>query len=194
MDQLHALRQRTSHTTRQLFRGPPAADELEFLAEDEQEELIEALKTSNEKINVSFKLILLGFSAVEMIAHIGFAVYGAWSRTRRYMPVMDKDFQRSQSIAPGIGTFFSLASYGIGMLIIHDTKRITRTNLAGWTFISIVPLALALFGSIEWTFEVLWWSMPLMLQTLDLASLWIMQDPDEAFVRLESSRYKLKGA
>lgn len=105
---------------------------------------------------------------------------------------MDKD--RHQSLSPAAGTLFTLISYGISILIIKDTSRITRNNLVGWTVTSVLPIVLALLGSVAWSFELLWWSMPLMLQALDLASLWIMQDPDEAFVHLEKSQYKLKGA
>lgn len=81
MEQLHILRQRTTSATKQLFRGPPDTDEPEFLPEDgtnafntfangpcagyvailthtfaEQAELIESLRSSNEKANDQFKV------------------------------------------------------------------------------------------------------------------------------------------
>ncbi|KAF8927868.1 hypothetical protein BGZ58_010065 [Dissophora ornata] len=98
-----------------------------------------------------------------------------------------------QSVSPITATLFSLISFGIGTAIIKDTSRIARDSLAAWTFVSLMPLIL-MVGATEFSFELLWWSMPLLLQIVDLASLWVMKDPEEDFVQLEKSQYKLKGA
>lgn len=79
------------------------------------------------------------------------------------------------------------------MAIIKDSSLIRKETLAAWTAVSLVPLAL-MVGTSEFSFEWLWWSMPLMLQIVDLASLWVMLDPEEEFFSLERSQYKLKGA
>ncbi|KAF9579631.1 hypothetical protein BGW38_004040, partial [Lunasporangiospora selenospora] len=98
-----------------------------------------------------------------------------------------------QSASPATATLFSLISFVIGMFMIKDTTRIAKDSLAVWTFVSIVPLVL-MYGATEFSFELLWWSMPFLLQIVDLVSLWVMLEPDEAFFKLEESRYKLKGA
>ncbi|KAG0326666.1 hypothetical protein BG004_002925 [Podila humilis] len=191
MEQLHSLRQRTNNATKQLFRGPVDDDEPEYLAEDEQAELIETLRTSNERANDQFK-VRLNLHIFDILrGHIGFVIYNAWTKTSAHTPVMDKDL--NQSISPIAGTFFALMSYVISIWIIQDTTRVNLKNVAGWTVVSTIPIALGLLGAVA-TFDLLWWSMPLILQVLDLASLWIMQDPTEAFLHLERSQYHLKGA
>ena len=98
-----------------------------------------------------------------------------------------------QSASPIAATLFSLISFGIGIAIIKDTSRIARDSLAVWTFVSLTPLIL-MVGVTEFSFELLWWSMPLLLQIVDMASFWIMKDPEEDFFQLEKSQYRLKGA
>ncbi|KAF9918938.1 hypothetical protein BX616_003973 [Lobosporangium transversale] len=187
MDQL----KHRSNNTKALFRGQPLSDESQFMAEDEQEQLIESLRKSNEKANDAFKFVLLLFSIMEIFIHLGFTAY-AWSRNKSMsgLPLPDN---ADQSISPGFATIFSLISFFIGIFIIWDMCNISRTVVVGWTFVSSVPLVL-MMGSTEFSFELMWWSMPLLLQAVDLASLWIMRDPDEDFLRLEKSQYKLKSA
>ncbi|KAF9959843.1 hypothetical protein BGZ72_008617 [Mortierella alpina] len=195
MEQLQHLKKRKS-TARDLFRGPQATDELEFLPEEEQEELIESLRISNDRANSSFKLVLLAFSVMEFFIHIAFSVYRWYqssSQYPHYPDSQDPSIVFRQSASPATATLFSLISFGIGIFIIKDTTRIARDSLAVWTFVSVTPLLL-MAGATDFSFELLWWSMPLMLQVVDLTSLWIMQDPDEAFFKLEKSQYKLKGA
>ncbi|KAI1297739.1 hypothetical protein EDD11_006996 [Mortierella claussenii] len=106
---------------------------------------------------------------------------------------MDPSVAFRQNISPTAATLFSLLSFGAGISIIKDVSLIRRDVLAVWTAVSLVPLVL-MAGTTEFSFELMWWSMPLLLQTVDLASLWIMKDPEEDFFQLERSQYKLKGA
>ncbi|GJJ78597.1 hypothetical protein EMPS_10956 [Entomortierella parvispora] len=186
MEQLQKLKRRPN-ATKSFFRGLED-EEPEFLAEDEQEELIESLRVSNENANSAFKTILWAFSAMEMISHLAFAAY-SWYRRR--LSADDHSFQ--QSASPTTGTLCSLISFSIGMTLIKDSTLIRRDTLAAWTFASLVPVAL-MFGTNEFSFEWLWWSMPLLLQIVDLTCLWIMLDPEEELFGLEKSQYKLKGA
>ncbi|CAO3564823.1 unnamed protein product [Mortierella alpina] len=195
MEQLQHLQKRKS-AVRELFRGPQSNDELEFLPEEVQEELIESLRISNDRANSSFKLVLLAFSVMEIFIHIVFSAYSWYKKSSprpHYPDSHDPSIVFRQSASPATATLFSLISFGIGMFIIKDTTRIARDSLAVWTFVSVTPLLL-MAGAADFSFELLWWSMPLMLQIVDLTSLWIMQDPDEAFFKLDLSRYKLKGA
>jgi len=79
------------------------------------------------------------------------------------------------------------------MAVIKDANLMRKKILAVWTIFSLVPVFL-MIGSGDFSFEWLWWSMPVMLQVVDLASIWVMQEPEEEFFGLEKSRYKLKGA
>ncbi|KAF9095344.1 hypothetical protein BGX29_009079 [Mortierella sp. GBA35] len=196
MEQLQNLKRRPN-ATKQLFRGPQIDDEPDFLPEEEQEELIESLRTANDSANDWFKFVLLAFSVMEIITHLAFATYTWYRRVSKPGSFPDNHEDPSaifrDNASPGAATLFSLISFVFGMAIIKDTTRIRRNSLLVWTFISVTPLVL-MRGATEFSFELLWWSMPLLLQIVDLSSLWIMQSPDEEIIRLESSQYKLKGA
>ncbi|KAF9545055.1 hypothetical protein EC957_011296 [Mortierella hygrophila] len=196
MEQLQNLKRRPN-ATKQLFRGPPLDDEPDFLPEEEQEELIESLRVANDNANDWFKFILLAFSVMEIFTHLAFAAYAWYKRASKPGSFPDHYEDPTQffrdSTSPVAATLFSLISFGIGMAIIRDTTRIGRDSFLVWTFVSVTPLFL-MMGAPEFSFELLWWSMPLLLQIVDLTSLWIMQSPDEEIIRLENSQYKLKGA
>jgi hypothetical protein len=81
----------------------------------------------------------------------------------------------------------------MGIVMVGNTSRIARNSLAVWTLVSMTPLIL-MMGATEFSFELLWWSMPLLLQVVDMVSLWIMEDPEAGFLELEKSQYKLKSA
>jgi len=104
-----------------------------------------------------------------------------------------EDYRFQQSASPLTATLCSLISFVVGMRLIKDSSLIRRDTIAAWTVVSLVPVVL-MFGTGEFSFEWLWWSMPLMLQGVDLMCLWIMLDPEEDFFGLEKSQYKLKGA
>ncbi|KAF9920945.1 hypothetical protein FBU30_009072 [Linnemannia zychae] len=129
--------------------------------------------------------------------HLAFATYAWYRRMTRPGLFPDHHDDPSQifknNTSPAAATLFSLISFAIGMAIIKDTTRIGRDSLLVWTFVSVMPLVL-MKGATEFSFELLWWSMPLLLQIVDLTSLWIMQSPEEEIVRLRDSQYKLKGA
>ncbi|KAI7827519.1 hypothetical protein BC939DRAFT_91572 [Gamsiella multidivaricata] len=192
MDQ---LKQRTNHT-KALFRGPDMSDAPEFLPEEEQEQLIESLRISNERANDMFKIVLQAFSVTEVVIHLAFTTY-TWYRRASLAGHPSPDHENPsaafQSISPATATLFSLISFGIGIFIIRDVSLIARDSLAVWTFVSLTPIAL-MFGRAEFSFELVWWLMPLLLQVVDLASLWVMKDPEEDFLQLEKSQYKLKSA
>ncbi|KAF9156856.1 hypothetical protein BG015_000034 [Linnemannia schmuckeri] len=196
MEQLQNLKRRPN-ATKQLFKGPLVDDESDFLPEEEQEELIESLRAANDNANDWFKFVLLAFSVMEIFTHLAFATYAWYSRVSKSGSFPDHHENPSQffreSTSPAAATMFSLISFAIGMTIIKDTTRIGRDSLLVWTFVSVTPLVL-MMGATEFSFELLWWSMPLLLQIVDLTSLWIMQSPDEEIIRLENSQYKLKGA
>ncbi|OAQ32401.1 hypothetical protein K457DRAFT_153601 [Linnemannia elongata AG-77] len=196
MEQLQNLKRRPN-AAKQLFRGTPVDDEPEFLPEEEQEELIESLRAANDKANDWFKFVLLAFSGMEIFTHLVFAAYAWYRRASKPGSFPDQDEDPSQffrdSISPVAATLFSLISFAIGMAIIKDTTQIGRDSLLVWTSVSVIPLFL-MMGATVFSFELLWWSMPLLLQIVDLTSLWVMQSPDEEIIRLENSQYKLKGA
>lgn len=81
----------------------------------------------------------------------------------------------------------------MGIVMVGNTSRIHRNSLAVWSLASVTPLIL-MTGATEYSFELLWWSMPLLLQIVDLVSLWIMKDPETGLLELEKSQYKLKSA
>ncbi|KAG0311302.1 hypothetical protein BGZ99_010274 [Dissophora globulifera] len=180
---------RTSANTRALFRGPHPDDAPDFMAEDEQEEFIESLRISNDKANDMFKasqLVLLAFSGLEILTW--------YKRSGHALPDPENPWDAfRESASPMTATVFSLISFSIGIFMIRDASRIARDSVAVWAFVSLTPLVL-MARATELSFELLWWSMPLLLQAVDLASLWIMRDPDEDFFQLEKSQYKLKGA
>ncbi|KAK3812640.1 MAG: hypothetical protein JOS17DRAFT_762223 [Linnemannia elongata] len=196
MEQLQNLKRRPN-ATKQLFRGPPVDDEPDFLPEEEQEQLIESLRAANDNANDWFKFVLLAFSVMEIFTHLAFVAYTWYRRASKPGSFPDHHEDPSQffrdSTSPVAATLFSLISFAIGMAIIKDTTRIGRDSLLVWTFVSVTPLVL-MMGATELSFELLWWSMPLLLQIVDLTSLWVMQSPDEEIIRLENSQYKLKGA
>ncbi|KAG0286515.1 hypothetical protein BGZ98_005041 [Dissophora globulifera] len=189
---------RTSANTRALFRGPHPDDAPDFMAEDgircatitvDSEEFIESLRISNDKANDMFKasqLVLLAFSGLEILTW--------YKRSGHALPDLENPWDAfRESASPMTATVFSLISFSIGIFMIRDTSRIARDSVAVWAFVSLTPLVL-MARATELSFELLWWSMPLLLQAVDLASLWIMRDPDEDFFQLEKSQYKLKGA
>ncbi|KAI8362162.1 hypothetical protein B0O80DRAFT_94149 [Mortierella sp. GBAus27b] len=163
----------------------------------EQEQLIQALRISNQQANDLFKTILQALSILEILTHLAFTTYTWYRRTFSHTsPFPDHEdpldaFRHNAS--PLTATLFSLVSFVMGILLIKDTSRIARDSLIVWTFVSTTPLLL-MIGATEFSFELLWWSMPLLLQIVDLASLWVMKDPDESFIELEKSQYKLKSA
>ncbi|KAG0271617.1 hypothetical protein BGZ95_000560 [Linnemannia exigua] len=163
----------------------------------EQEELIESLRQANDNANDWFKFVLLAFSVMEIITHLAFASYAWYRRASKPGSFPDHHEDPSQffrdSTSPAAATVFSLISFAIGMAIIKDTAKIGRDSILVWTFVSVTPLVL-MRRATEFSFELLWWSMPLLLQIVDLTSLWIMLSPDEEIMGLEKSQYKLKGA
>ncbi|KAG0056496.1 hypothetical protein BGZ83_004754 [Gryganskiella cystojenkinii] len=142
-----------------------------------------------------FKLILWAFSVMEAASHLVFAAYSWYKQSTFSEPDSDIPHRGGfqQSASPVTATLCSLISFAIGMAVIKDTKLIRKEILVVWTVASLIPLFL-MIGAGDFSFEWLWWSMPLMLQVVDLASLWVMQEPEEEFFGLEQSRYKLKGA
>ncbi|KAK3819935.1 MAG: hypothetical protein J3Q66DRAFT_335873 [Benniella sp.] len=192
---MEKLKHRTSNV-RALFQGPQPSDEPDMMPEEEQEQLIETLRISDQQANDFFKFILQAFSAMEILMHLAFTTY-MWYRTFSHpSPLPDHDDLSSefrQSASPLTATVFSLISFSMGIVMVGNTSRIARNSLAVWTLVSMTPLIL-MMGATEFSFELLWWSMPLLLQVVDLVSLWIMKDPEAGFLELEKSQYKLKSA
>jgi hypothetical protein len=85
----------------------------------------------------------------------------------------------------------SLAKSVVSKEIEHGTPESSSLVVLGNLIVSLIPPLLSYGVSLK---ELIFWAIPLLVLLLDLLALQMMDNVNQEFVGLESSKYKYKGA
>ncbi|KAI8336662.1 hypothetical protein BC941DRAFT_514096 [Chlamydoabsidia padenii] len=188
----------------------PEEDQTEFLDEQEQESLLQDLRKQNEQSNL---LIQCGLLFIGVLVSAIFIVYLYEIQTTAILPFPFLSTPIvSQIKYPHLGILLSILSIMVSMLNLMLTCRVTPSDIIRMTPShrgmgrldlgtgigsavtgSIMPLACLVNDKVVWM-EVVFWSLPLMMLTMDLLAITMMGQVEANFTELEKSRYKYKGA
>ncbi|CAO3629100.1 unnamed protein product [Cunninghamella echinulata] len=190
----------------------------EYLDEEQQEQLLQDLRTQNEKSNLTIQIGLLFIGILLSAIYIVYEYDTYKSRGRIFnnraiipFPFLSTPVT-SQITSPDLAVTFSLGSISASISMILYTCQVSFSDILSFTpshrgigslhiisalasFVlgSIVPLISMFSVAISWV-EVFYWSLPLGMLLMNLGAIRMMKQVEYGFTELELKKYKFKGA
>ncbi|ORX58773.1 hypothetical protein DM01DRAFT_1381439 [Hesseltinella vesiculosa] len=190
-------------------------EQVEYLDEQEQEELLQDLRNENDKSNLFIQMGLLFVDALVCAIFLVFE-YDVQTHESRHQPLyLPFPFLSTPVFSrfsyPGLGVLLSLAAIVCSMVTMVLTCRLTlkemlqltsshkgvgpfhrQAAVAAASVSSVIPLA-AMFIRLEWI-ELVFWCLPWLVLMMNALAIRMMRQVQDSFTALEKSRYKFKGA